>query len=114
MNLISNEQQKDLLLLSASRWKQLRADMKTHYRLGTDVPDEYKYLLALSNEQWQTLDIKLDSLRHAHKEKLQALRKQARAAVSRQNKREYMRNYMQRYRAKQEPTDGQGSREGGG
>lgn len=114
MDLISNEQQKELLLLSNTRWKELRADMKTHYRLGTDVSTEHQFLLSLSSEQWHTLETKLDSLRYAHKEKLQALRKQARAVTSRHNKREYMREYMQRYRARKEQSSGQGSRQVGG
>lgn len=111
MSTISNEQQKELLLLSAFRWKNLRADMKTHYRLGTEVPEQYQHLLALTSEQWHTLEAKLDALRYANREKLEELRRAARLKASRDNKREYMRKYMKKYRSIKEQTDGQGSRE---
>lgn len=114
MYTISNEQQKELLLLSSFKWKNLRSDMRTHYRLGTEVPEQYQHLLALTSEQWQTLEAKLDSLRYANKEKLDELRKAARAKISRENKREYMRLYMQKYRSRKEQPDGQGSRQDGG
>lgn len=114
MSTITNDQQKELLLLSNTAWKSLRADMKTHYRLGTEVAETHKFLLALTSEQWQNLEAKLESLRYAHKDKLNELRKQAKVVASRNNKREYMRQYMQRYRARKEQPDGQGSRQDGG
>ena len=113
MSSITNDQQKELLLLADSKWRTLRTEMRAHYKLGTDLTTDHRYLLALTNEQWHTLEAKLADLRYAHRDKLSALRKKAKAEASRLKKREYMRQYMHTYRTKKEQTNGQGSRESG-
>lgn len=106
---LTQEQQKQLLLLGNSKWKELRLAVKTHFTDGSHMPEPYAFLLALSCEQWQTLESKLEALRHAHKDKLQELRKQSKAQAARERKRNYMRGYMKKYRQKEPTGDGQDS-----
>lgn len=107
--LMTSEQQKQLLLLTNAKWKELKGEVKAHFSLGTDLPEPYVFLLALTGEQWQTIEAKLDALRHAHKDKLKDLRRQAKAAGARDRKRTYMREYMKKYRQKEPTGNGQDS-----
>ena len=111
---LTNEQQKQLLLLTDAAWKRLKSLMKNHYKLGGCMASEFPFLLALTSEQWQTVDMKLSRLRVINQEALQTLRRDTRKKQSRQNKTEYMRSYMQRYRQQQGASNGQISDQGSG
>jgi hypothetical protein len=111
---LTNEQQKQLLLLTETDWKKLRSDMKKHFAYGTDVTT-FPFLLALTNEQWQTIDLKLTQLRSVNKETLRILRRETRQQLRKSKKTEYMRYYMQRYRQQNRGApNGQVSNQGSG
>lgn len=111
---LTNDQQKQLLLLTNSAWLKLRSEMKKHYKLGSCMPLTFPFLLALTSEQWQTVDMKLSRLRVINQEALQTLRRDTRKKQSKQNKTEYMRSYMQRYRQQKGASNGQISNQGSG
>lgn len=107
MTHLTKEQQKQLLLLTDTNWRQLRADMRKHYRLGIDMTSEYTFLLALTSKQWQSVDKEITRLRVDNKDLLTSLRRETRQQSSRSRKTEYMREYMKNYRQRKEAPHGQ-------
>ncbi len=95
---LTNEQQKKLLLLTDAEWKLLRSSIKNHYKLGSCMPETYDFLLALTSEQWQTIETKVSQLRIDNKQVLKTLRRETRQQATKVRKTEYMRDYMRRYR----------------
>lgn len=108
-NSLTKEQEKTLLLLTDSKWASLQKTMKNHYKLGSCIPLAYGFLVALTNEQWQTVDLVLTKLRVKHEDVLNLMRKKVRSEQNKTKKSEYMREYMQRYRRKVRCKHGQGS-----
>ena len=104
---LTKEQQKQLLMLTDTKWKQLRVGMRRHFRLGIDMTNEYTFLLALTSEQWQTVDKEITRLRIHNKDVLTSLRRDTRLQTSRARKTEYMREYMKNYRQRKEAIHGQ-------
>lgn len=109
MTLLTTDQQKQLLMLTTSKWNELRKLVKSHYKLGSCMPIEYTFLVALTSEQWQTVVKKLIQLRQSNRKRLQVLRKQARQEATKVKKKDYMRSYMQQYRQRKEQQHGQDS-----
>lgn len=114
MAIITQPQQKELLLLTDRKWKLLQSEMKKHYRTGTYISFEYTFLLALTSEQWHTVRLELQTLRDDNKDRLKQLRKITRVEAGKNKKKEYMRQYMQKYRKRKEDQHGQGSTQGSG
>lgn len=114
MAIITQPQQKELLLLTDRKWKMLLCEMRKHYRTGSCISFEHTFLLALTCEQWHTVKLELQTLRVLNKDRLKALRKSMRLEASKTKKKEYMRRYMQKYRKRKEGHHGQGSTQGSG
>ena len=109
MNLLTLDQQKQLLMLTDRKWNNLVKAVRNHYNFGLHIDEPFTFIVALTSEQWQTIARKLTELRATNKSKLQLLRKEASLNARLQNKKEYMRRYMQRYRQTKEHCYGQGS-----
>lgn len=107
MTRLTKEQQKQLLMLTESKWKGLQSDMRKHFRLGINIPSDYTFLLALTSEQWQSVDKELTRLRIDNQGVLSSLRKETRQQARRVKKTEYMREYMKNYRQRKEAPYGQ-------
>ena len=107
MTQLTKDQQKQLLMLTDSRWRRLRADMKRHFRLGINIDVDHTFLLALTSEQWQTVDKEITGLRIHNKDVLTSLRRETRQQTSRARKTEYMREYMKNYRQRKGILNGQ-------
>lgn len=114
MTILTKEQQKQLLMLTDNAWNKLRVDMKKHYRLGIDINIAYSFLVALTSEQWQTVDKEITGLRIHNKDVLTSLRREIRQQRSRARKTEYMREYMKNYRQRKGILNGQVSNQDSG
>lgn len=89
---------KELLLLSGSKWRSVKAAVSMYYKYGTYpdiIPD---FVLHTPAADWKRFASGLDKLREAHADKYEAIRERRRHEARKLYKREYMRKYMRERR----------------